>query len=390
MFRKMLCFTAASLLVLGSWKFAQADKVNPKKSQAEPAAAEKNDQDGRPLVQMAILLDHSGSMSGLINQARQHLWKIVNEFATVRREGKEPRLQVALYKYGNGQPERLVAFTDDLDKVSQMLFAIQISGGSEHCGQVIQASVDELDWSKDDADLRCIFIAGNEPFTQGPVDYKGACQNAIAKGITVSTIFCGNETTGVNGKWQDGAVLADGTFMNINQNQAVAVIKAPQDKKISELNTKLNATYIAYGSKEKRKAAMNNQVAQDTNAVKLNSVAAASRAATKASNLYVCRWDLVDACRLGEVKLTELKKEQLPKDLQKLNTKELEAYVEKKQKERNNIQEKIKELSKKRSAYIAAERKKLAKTNPAANTLDAAIIQSVREQAKRKNYAIQK
>ncbi len=271
-----------------------------------------------------------------------------------------------------------------------MLFATKIEGGSEYCGQVIQAAVDELQWSKADADLKCIFIAGNEPFTQGPVDYKGACNNAIAKGITVSTIFCGNETGGVNGKWQDGAVLADGTFVNIDQNQAVVVIETPQDKKIAKLSEKLNTTYIAFGSTEKRKEFTTNQAVQDSNALKLNANAAAGRAMTKASMLYRCSWDLLDACRLGHIKLEEVKKEDLPKELQKLSQEELKAYVEKKQTERNKIRDEIKELSKKRTAYIVAEQKKLAKTDPGAKALDAAIIQSVRTQATRKNYTIQK
>ncbi|MCA9068056.1 MAG: VWA domain-containing protein, partial [Planctomycetaceae bacterium] len=204
MFRIALSAIAMGLATFGICCQVQAKDEKPKTS-VEKTAVKKVDQDG-PLVQMAILLDNSGSMSGLINQARQHLWKIVNEFATVRRDGKEPRLRVALYKYANGKPEQLVEFTDDLDKVSELLFATRIEGGSEYCGQVIQAAVDDLDWSKDEADLKCIFIAGNEPFTQGPVDYKGACKNAIAKGITVSTIFCGNETQGINGKWQESEV----------------------------------------------------------------------------------------------------------------------------------------------------------------------------------------
>ena len=39
-----------------------------------------------PKVQIAILLDNSGSMSGLINQARTQLWKVVNEFIAAKRE----------------------------------------------------------------------------------------------------------------------------------------------------------------------------------------------------------------------------------------------------------------------------------------------------------------
>ena len=40
---------------------------------------------------------------------------------------------------------------------------------------------------------RSIFIAGNEPFTQGPVNYAESCKAAITKGIIVNTIHCGGE-----------------------------------------------------------------------------------------------------------------------------------------------------------------------------------------------------
>lgn len=358
---------------------------------AAVAVAEKSAENKEaPLVQMAILLDHSGSMRGLINQARAHLWKIVNEFATVRRDGMEPRLEVAVYKYGNGKPELLVGLTDDLDKVSEMLFAISISGGKENCGQVIDAATRELKWTKNDKDLKCIFIAGNEPFTQGPVDYKQACKDAIAKGITVSTIHCGARQTGINGMWEDGALLADGTYIDINQNRQEVAVNAPQDKKITELNKKLNTTYIAFGTDKQREAVAKNQAEQDSNAKKLSISSFAGRALSKSNAQYVCRWDLVDACRLGEVKLAEIKKEQLPKELQKLSQEELKAYVDKKAAERKKIQDDIKKLSAERNKYVVAERARLAKEKgeKAGNRLDEAIVKSVREQAKRKQFTV--
>jgi hypothetical protein len=39
-------------------------------------------------------------------------------------------------------------------------------------------------------DLKLIYIAGNEPFNQGPIDYKKVCEIASAKGIFVNTIYC--------------------------------------------------------------------------------------------------------------------------------------------------------------------------------------------------------
>src|SRR5262245_19674578 len=47
-------------------------------------------QASRPLIQIALLLDTSTSMDGLIVQAQAQLWKVVNEFAYARREGAVP------------------------------------------------------------------------------------------------------------------------------------------------------------------------------------------------------------------------------------------------------------------------------------------------------------
>src|SRR5688500_10235204 len=53
-----------------------------------------------PSVQIALLLDTSNSMDGLIEQAKSQLWKIVNEFITAKHGGLRPELQVALFEYG--------------------------------------------------------------------------------------------------------------------------------------------------------------------------------------------------------------------------------------------------------------------------------------------------
>ncbi|MCH8177957.1 MAG: VWA domain-containing protein, partial [Proteobacteria bacterium] len=203
----------------------------------------------KPRVQIAILLDTSGSMSGLIDQARTELWAIVNEFITATRDGQAPELQVALYKYGSslraseGYIRMIVPLTTDLDKISEELFALKISGSKEYCGWVIKEATEELQWSPAPEDLKVIFIAGNEPFTQGKVKYQDACKAAIGKGIVVNTIHCGSSSAGVSGKWKDGAMLADGQFLNIDQNKTAVHIAAPQDAEIAELGIKLNSTY---------------------------------------------------------------------------------------------------------------------------------------------------
>ena len=69
-------------------------------SPAKEPAVKADNETKKPLVQIAILLDTSGSMEGLIEQAKSQLWKIVNEFAKAKQDGVTPEVQVALYEYG--------------------------------------------------------------------------------------------------------------------------------------------------------------------------------------------------------------------------------------------------------------------------------------------------
>jgi len=197
----------------------------------------------RPAVDIAILLDTSNSMDGLIDQAKTQLWTIVQQFAKAKKHGQTPELRVALFEYGNsnlpaseGYIRQVVPLTDNLDKLSESLFGLTTCGGDEYCGQVIREAVKRLDWSKEPNGYKAIFIAGNEPFTQGEVDYHKSCKQAIEKGIVVNTIHCGTRQEGIQGGWQNGAQLAEGEFLNIDQDRATVEIDCPQDKVIIKLN----------------------------------------------------------------------------------------------------------------------------------------------------------
>ncbi|MBI1367180.1 MAG: VWA domain-containing protein [Planctomycetes bacterium] len=372
--RKLVSLIVACVLLVGSLVHADV----------KPAPVQ-------PRIQIAILLDTSGSMDGLINQARSELWRIVNEFVTTKRDGVRPLFEVALYEYGNdglsqesNYIRQIVPLSDDLDKVSKELFALTTNGGSEYCGAVITDAVNHLNWSASGDDLKLIFIAGNEPFTQGPIDYAGACKAAIARGVIVNTIHCGPESQGVEGMWKQGALLADGSFSNIDQNQAVVHVEAPQDKEIAELGVQLNTTYINYGAAAPAAAA--NQAAQDANAAKLSESSSVQRAVTKANAYYVnSNWDLVDALREKKIKLEEVKDADLPEAMKKMSLEERRAYVTEQQTKRQQIQEKINTLNDQRKDYVAAELKKRSEAG-GEKTLDQALIESVRAQATKKHY----
>ncbi|MGH7178447.1 MAG: vWA domain-containing protein [Tepidisphaeraceae bacterium] len=349
--------------------------------------------DDRPLVQIALLLDTSNSMDGLINQARTQLWAIVNELSHCRRGGRIPRLQVALYEYGNNRlsPQdgwiRLVLpFTDDLDRVSEKLWSLRTCGGDEYCAQVIGRAVADLDWDTRPAVFRAIFIAGNEPFTQGPVDYHRTCKRAIDRGIVVNTIHCGGRADGICGSWEDGARIAEGKFFNIDQDRAHCAIAAPQDDELRRLSSTLNETYVPFGADGP--GGGKRQREQDTVAATEPEVGAdVQRAVAKASSNYQnAGWDLVDAVANGTVDLEKLTDKDLPAIMRDMSGEGRRAYVAKQSAERGEIQKKINDLNAQREKFVAAKQRE---QNPAAaDTLDTAVIQAIRDEAKAAGFDV--
>jgi hypothetical protein len=339
-------------------------------------------------IKLAILLDTSNSMDGLIDQAKSQLWSIVNELAKAECDNTKPALQIALYEYGNdnlpsseGYIRLVTPLTTDLDQISEDLFGLSTNGGNEYCGEVIQSALKQLDWSASENDYQVIFIAGNEPFTQGRVDYHKSCAWAKEKGIVVNTIFCGDFDEGIRTSWKNGATLTGGNYFSIEQNRKTVYIESPYDDKLVELNQRLNNTYIYYGTRGQEKKLK--QAEQDVNSQKYGKANMANRVVAKSSHVYKnSAWDLVDASEEQAVELSEVEEAYLPQEMKGMSTADKEKYIEKKKAEREEIQKEIQALNVKRSAYMANKQKEQ-KTE---GMLDNAIISSIQKQANSKSF----
>jgi len=341
-------------------------------------------------IMLALLLDTSNSMDGLIDQAKSQLWKIVNELASARcHDGSRPKIRIALYEYGNdglpsseGYIRQVSPLTDDLDLISERLFSLKTNGGNEFCGQVIKASLNQLAWSASEADLKMIFIAGNEPFTQGEVPYRVACSLAKDKDVVVNTIYCGSFNEGIGSSWKSGADLTGGTYMSIEQNRRTVYIPTPYDEKIEAMNDRLNNTYLYYGKSGASKKEM--QSAQDKNAESYGRSNKVERAVSKSSHAYRnSTWDLVDASKENEKAVSDAKEDDLPKEMKGLSMEQRKEYVRRKGEERSSVQAEIQTMNKKRQEYIASHTPKESQDA----TLDAAMINAIKEKAKTKNLS---
>ena len=328
-------------------------------------------------VDLVLALDVSGSMSGLIDSARQRLWDIVNVMGSAE---PRPTLRVAVLSYGNpgygahtGYVRIDQPFTTNLDQVSEVLFSYGTSGGTEYVARAIDTAVRQLDWTGGGDNLRILFVAGNEAATQDPqITLDVASGLASQHNIVVNTLFCGDMDHGAQIGWDRAANLTDGMYASIDQHAAaVAQIETPMDQEIARLNESLNETYVAFG--DDADEAVGNQLRQDANAAAMSLSSAVSRTITKAGDLYRSAWDLVDALDDG-TDIASIDASELPEEMQAMSPEARVEHVRKKADARVAIRDEITALAKERERYIA-ERKAELETD--ATGLDTAITEAL-------------
>ncbi|MCX8532991.1 hypothetical protein [Chryseobacterium luquanense] len=392
---KILTVTASVIAFLSTGKISDnrcSSKANDREVMESNISAEPQisvSKDNK--IQVALLLDTSNSMDGLIDQAKSRLWNIVNTLTTLKYNGKAPQVEIALYEYGNdGLSDenfirQVTPLTQDLDLVSEKLFALKTNGGNEYCGAVIRDASINLKWDGNEKSMKLIYIAGNEPFDQGRINYKETVPQAKKKNIYTNTIFCGGRDEGIQSNWQNGAVLGDGKFFNIDSDQKVIYIETPYDVKISQYNSQLNDTYISYGSRGSEMK--NKQAIQDVNAESVSSSNAVERAVSKSKkNAYKNdHWDLVDRVEKDKSYISSVKEEELPSELRGKSKAEITKIVAQKSSDREKIQKEIEVLAKKRQEFIDVETKK--RGNSESDDFGKAIEKSIAEIAKRNGYS---
>jgi hypothetical protein len=342
-------------------------------------------------IDLAICLDTSNSMDGLIGSAKQKLWDIVNELAKAK---PTPNLRVALFSYGNdtydpkvGWVRKDLDLTADLDKMSEKLFGLTTKGGTEFVARVCRDAIEQLQWSQAPGALKIIFVCGNEPADQDKeVHLKDVAEQAARKGIVINTIYCGNVNHAETKGWREFAVLAEGRFACIDQEQGTVAVATPWDKELTELGGLINKTFCFCGKDAKLLA--ENQVAQDNNALKLSLPSAAGRAASKATGLYrFDENDLVEKLKKDpQFDVKKVSEDELTDEMKKMTPEQREKHVKEMVIKRDELQKRISELNKKREEHLAAERKKKATARDQA--LDEAVRVMLCEQARKKGVEI--
>jgi hypothetical protein len=357
---------------------------------ADPTPADPTPKKSSKKIKVALLLDTSNSMDGLIDQAKAQLWNIVNELALAKADGQDPDLQIALYQYGNdglspekGYIRQETPFTTNLDLISEKLFSLTTNGGSEFCGHVIHTSLSELDWGNERVDYKTVFIAGNEPFDQGSIAPSRALNLAKMKDVFVNTIYCGDRDGGIVEGWNTPLATAVGSYMSINSDQQTAYVATPYDDEIARLNAQLNETYVWYGSEGLQ--SFNNMNTQDANAAGYGQSNMVNRALMKNGRFYNSRndgWDLVDKTNNDPgFKVADVRADQLPEEMRNMSATERVQYVEQKKRQRGAINDQIAALGKQRTLYLESQR-----ATGQEGSLESVMLSAIHDQAGQKGF----
>ena len=375
--REFTMLGALAAILVGSMQ-VRADK---------PPVREKG-----PRIEIAFVLDTTGSMGGLIAGAKEKIWSIANQIAS----GKpRPDVFMALVPYrdkGDAYVTKVYALTSNLDQVHADLTGFRADGGGdtpENVNQALHDAIHKLQWSNEDTVVRIIYLVGDCPphnEYQDVPTYDKLAKAAIEKGIYVNTILCGNNSTAKK-IWQEIARRAEGDFIQIAQDGAVQAIDTPYDAELTKLNRKLIDTTIVYGDAATKhrqtelNAAASAPVAEPSSAAGRSVLRkSAARAEFSAKSEKAASNDLVSDIEQGKIKLDAVDEKKLPENMQKMTAAERKVFVAKQRKVRQELTKKIEEVAAKRTKYL---KKEMAKTS-AAPSFDGKVLGSLKRQAGRK------
>jgi len=342
-------------------------------------------------VEVAFVLDTTGSMSGLIEGAKQKIWSIANEIIDVE-EDSQTKVSFALIGYrdrGDAYVTKSYDMTDDIHGIYGNLLQFQAKGGGdrpESVNQALYEAVNDLSWSSDGKTLRMVFLVGDAPphmDYDNDIQYPQTTRMANNRDIIINTIQAGrdSETSRI---WRTIAKLGQGDYVAIPQDGGMQVINSPYDQDIEVLQQRISNSTMGYGNAETRKKfrskrdtvlGASSSVASDMAEYRLK--------AGKSNQVITGVNELIEDYEDGKIKLEEIAVDDLPNELKDLSVEKRQAKVETLVAERAQLNKKLKTLVKQRETFVETKRKENeAKTEE--DAFDTQIRKSIERQMKSK------
>lgn len=346
----------------------------------------------KPTVEVAFVLDTTGSMGGLLEGAKRKIWSIATSVVDTN-PNADIRIGLVAYRdIGDEYVTRTFDLTTDIQDIYAHLLELKARGGGdwpESVNEALDVAVNKLQWTTGGDAKRIVFLVGDAPpHMDYAQDTKYPKTLAVAKqrDIVVNAVLAGGarDTERV---WQDIAQLGDGRFIPIPQDGGeVVVIETPYDDDIIILQKEINGTVIPYGPMKLQK-----RIEEKTRQLSQVAAAAPAQASDMASYLnkrskysseaVTGDGDLVSAVASGRATLGSVKDDELPDDLRKLAPEQRKAELDRQTQKRKTLNDKLATLVQKRDGYVA-EKKRSA--SPAkTSSFDRVVEDTLKAQTKR-------
>jgi hypothetical protein len=344
---------------------------------------------GKPVVEVAFVLDTTGSMGPLIEGAKRKIWSIATAIVD-ENPAAEIRMGLVAYRdIGDEYVTKTFNLTTDIQDLYANLLDLKAHGGGdwpESVNEALEIGVTKLNWTQGSEICRIMFLVGDAP---PHMDYKqdtkypDVVRMARDRGIVVNAVQAGGarDTERV---WREIAQRGDGRFIPIPQDGGqILVIETPWDTEIIELQGQINGTVIPYGPRAQRSSIeqKTNQLAAAPRSVASEMAGYLNKSGGRMNEAVTGRGDLVADVASGRQKLDSVKDDDLPDNLRALKSEQRQAALDKNGAERKVLNDRMAALVKKRDIYVAAQRK----NTPAklADSFDRAVAETLKAQIKR-------
>ncbi len=307
-------------------------------------------------VDACFALDTTGSMSSMIETAKEKIWFIANEIA---RAEAHPRLRVCLLAYrdrGDAYVTRHFDLSEDLDAMYQALKELRADGGGdepEAVNQALYETVTRSSWSEDADTLKVVFLVGDAPphLDYDEPQYPEIAALARSRGIVINPVLVGGGAA--TGRiFGDIAEAAAGRHLTLAQPRPADRVVTPMDQDLAALNARLGRLIVPYGSEDEQAEVE----AKQERAEALSDAAAADRLAFNMATGRIVHGsgDLVQDLDAGIVELGALAPERLPPGMRSMTQDEVHARLGVIRAEREELRQLIASLVAERRQFIDA------------------------------------
>ena len=347
---------------------------------------------GQPVVDLVFVLDTTGSMSGLIDTAKEKIWSIATTMASAQ---PTPEIRIGLVGYrdrGDDYVTKTIDLSADLDSVYASLMDFQAGGGGDMPESVnagLSAALDDMSWSNRDQAYQVIFLVGDAPphtDYQDELQYPQILAEARQRGIVVNAIQCGGVPATLTA-WNDIAERGNGSFFQVEQSGSAVAYSTPYDAELASLSARLDETRIYYGSEEERDEMAAKQSATEKLSALASDEAKARRGVFNLSEAgrynRLGKKELVASVAAGDVSLADIPETELPSAVRAMAPAEQAAYIEDVAAEREQVEERMRELAASRDDYI---KQKIDEDGGAEDSLDKKLYETIARQAEAEGF----